>query len=151
MPRPAIPGTLRAALLLMRVGAGINTLALLVASTAPASAAVVAAAATSKNSGVGSAALFLTAGIVLWLVVAELAKRGVRGAQVIGTMAFALLTAIVVAAFAWNSTLILHDVTGTTRTAGVANLLLPLMWLVGGPAAVLLWLRSSTAYFRARR
>ena len=67
-------------------------------------------------------------------------------------MAFALLTAILVAAFAWNSALILHDVTGTTtRTAGLVGLLLPLMWLAGGPAAVLLWLRSSTAYFRAYR
>jgi len=149
--RPAVPGTVHAAVILMRLGACINGATVLLAATSTADAATVMAATARASSSGSPIIVYMLAGVIAWLVVAAKVNQGRNWARVVGTVLFAVLTALLATAVS------LH----LTRGAGAAYdpvfgfsvivvWMLALSWAAGGATVVLLWLRASSQHFRIR-
>jgi hypothetical protein len=84
-------------------------------------------------------AAFIIAGLIgaaVWIVLARLCKNGRNGARITGTVLFGLATldTLVGAAAA--------PIAGAVRAWGLV------VWLIGLAAVILLWQRSSTAFFK---
>ena len=77
--------------------------------------------------------------ITLWLVIARGCRRGQNGARITGTVLFGLHTVGVL------------DVLGAGSGLGGAKVLAGLGWLIACAAAIFLWQRPSSEFFRAQR
>lgn len=75
-------------------------------------------------------------GAVVWIVLARACQNGRNWARITGTVLFALATVDAIAVLA-------------VPAATALKIYAPLVWLIGLAAVVLLWQRSSTAFFKA--
>jgi hypothetical protein len=73
----------------------------------------------------------------IWIVLARLCRSGRNGARITGTALFGVATLDTIALGS-----------GAIPGASAARAWVPVIWLVGLVAVVLLWQRSSTAFFK---
>jgi hypothetical protein len=132
---PKLPGTLTAAVALMVIGGGLEALGVVIG--------------LASENATGDEVFGAALGAGLWFLMATMNRRGKSWARIAGTALFAIdcllfLLAILVASIP----------SGSNSNSGVAITLIisssPLLqWPIGLSAVILLWLKSSSAYFAA--
>jgi hypothetical protein len=131
-PNLPIPGTLNNAVVLMFIGGGLEALGLVVVLV---------------FGDVNSATILAAALIAgLWFLNATMCRQGKNWARIFGTVLFGI-----------NSLLLLVVLTDASKLTGPHNpgavaLLVGsslVQWLIGLGAVILLWLKTSSAYFKA--
>jgi hypothetical protein len=143
--RPPAPATVLNAVKLMYTGAAVSTVSLIVSlvSISGTKSAIRKARPTLTTAQVNQLNTFIITlaiisglvGIALWLWMARANGQGRNWARIVSTVLFFLATLDLVGVISQPKTIL--------------GLIFPVLtWIVGLAAVVLLWRRSSTAYFR---
>jgi len=130
--RPPMPGTLTAAVVLMFVGGGLETLGFVL---------------DVVSGNVSGATVFGAAlGAGLWFLMATMSRQGKNWARVTGTVLFGISCLLLLVVLAAVSKLVgPHNSGAAALVVGAAAT----QWLIGLGAVILLWVKPSSAYFRA--
>jgi len=141
--RPPIPSSLATAARLMYAGAGFSALGTIVGLGTVHELQVIAAQQSAPPGAVGAAvAILLIHGVIgaaLWLWLARQTKRGRRRARAWATAIFCIATVSGI------------SVDAQAPSTGLTQAFSGIEWIIGLCAVILLWKRSSRAYYAAQR